>query len=206
MSNENEASTVAADRAPVSAAQLRAEADRARRVADELTRQAAEQAVAEEEARKPKMPAVEEGESVYVAFDRYQSGRNYAYAAVGFRTGRSVRWAVTGEETRRFNWPGLLAFVGEANWVTLRRLSGDGESLLPEGYEPAVAEEMGRFGRVVGTSDPSEGQSVVAALVGFRPGGVYPAPGGGGRGGRSPFAGPGLYRDGDDPYMPGSQR
>lgn len=189
MSNDNEgekATEVAA--APVSAAQLRAEAARARAVADELTRQAAEQAVAEEEARKPKMPRVAQGENPVVAFSRYQSGREYAYAAVGWRDGRSVRWAVTGQEGRRFNWPGLLQFVGEANWATLRSLV-DGDSLLPEGVEPPVAEEMGAFGRVLGTSDPSE-PGVVAILTGYAPGGYVESHGGsGGRGGRygSPF-------------------
>jgi len=190
MSGEDNEATTVKDTAPVTAAQLRAEAERARRVADELTRQAAEQAVAEEEARKPKMPRVAEGENPVVAFERWQSGRSYAYAAVGFRNGRQVRWAVTGEETRRFNWPGLLAFVGEANWQTLRTLV-DGDSLLPEGVEPPVAEDMGRFGRVLGTSDPSEGQPVVAALVGYSYPGTGPFPGGGGRV-RSPFA-PGGY-------------
>ncbi|QBI96447.1 hypothetical protein SEA_DONNY_89 [Mycobacterium phage Donny] len=169
--SEGEKATDVKSVAPVSAAQLRAEAARARAVADELTRQAAEQAVAEEEARKPKMPRVAQGENPVVAFSRYYSGREYAYAAVGWRDGRSVRWAVTGQEGRRFNWPGLLQFVGEANWATLRSLV-DGESLLPEGVEPPVAEEMGDFGRVLGTSDPAE-PSIVAVLTGsrFAPGG-----------------------------------
>lgn len=180
--SEGEKATDVKSVAPVSAAQLRAEAARARAIAEELTRQAAEQSVAEEEARKPKMPRVAEGEHPVVAFERYQSGRNYAYAAVGWRDGRSVRWAVTGQEGRRFNWPGLLQFIGEANWGTLRSLV-DGDSLLPEGVEPPVAEEMGDYGRVLGTSDPSD-DSIVAVLTRARyaPGGYVTD-----RGSRSPF-------------------
>ncbi|AKF14656.1 hypothetical protein AVJ28_gp87 [Mycobacterium phage Baee] len=187
--SEGEKATNVKSVEPVSAAQLRAEAARARAVADELTRQAAEQAVAEEEARKPKMPRVAQGENPVVAFQRYLNGREYAYAAVGWREGRSVRWAVTGQDGRRFNWPGLLQFVGEAIWATLRSLV-DAENLLPEGVEPPVAEEMGDYGRVLGTSDPAE-PSVVAVLTGARyASGGYVSPlGAGGSGGRygSPF-------------------
>ncbi|AGT12824.1 hypothetical protein REPROBATE_88 [Mycobacterium phage Reprobate] len=185
MSNDNQgekATEVAA--APVTAAQLRAEAARARSIAEELTRQAAEQAIAEEEARKPKMPRVAQGEHPVVAFERYQSGRNYNYAAVGWRDGRSVRWAVTGQEGRRFNWPGLLQFIGEANWATLRSLV-DGDSLLPEGVEPPVAEEMGAFGRVLGTSDPSADEGIVAILTSYAPGGYVGGAGSGGSGGHA---------------------
>ncbi|AYB70630.1 hypothetical protein SEA_SERENDIPITOUS_89 [Mycobacterium phage Serendipitous] len=172
MSNDNEGEKATDIKAaPVTAAQLRAEAARARAIAEELTRQAAEQAVAEEEARKPKMPNVNDG-PVFVAFSRYMSGREYAFAAVGWRTGRSVRWAVTGAEERRFNWPGLLQFVGEANWPTLRVMV-DGDSLLPEGYEPPVAEEMGAFGQVLGTSDPArqpvDRPGIVGILTGVSP-------------------------------------
>lgn len=167
--NDNEApergETVAAPSAPVTASQLRAEAARARAIAEELTRQAAEQAVAEEEARKPRCPQVMEGAPTYVTFTRYMNGREYAYAAVGWRAGRSVRWAVTGSEDRRFNWPALLQYVGEANWSTLRVVT-DQEPILTPGGEPPVAEVMGRYGRVRGT-EPVEDDSVVGIIVGL---------------------------------------
>lgn len=185
--NDNEAPERAtegrATAAPVTAAQLRAEAARAREAAEQLTRQAAEMAVAEEEARKPQCPQVMEGAPTYVTFTRYMNGREYAYAAVGWRIGRSVRWAVTGSEERRFNWPALLQFVGEANWSTLRVVT-DQEPILTPGGEPPVAEVMGRYGRVQGT-EVVDDDSVVAILTtrspftprsasgrGFAPGGI----------------------------------
>lgn len=132
------------------AAELRREAEQARRVADELARQASEAAAAEREASRPKMPEMSEGDHPVVYFTRYQAGREYGYAAIGWRTGHSYRWAVTGQETRRFNWPGLLDFIGEANWPSLVRMTG-ADHLLPPGAEPGVAERMGRYGRVLGT-------------------------------------------------------
>ena len=182
--NDNEAPERAtegrATAAPVTAAQLRAEAERARAVAEELTRQAAEQAIAEEEARKPRCPQVMEGAPTYVTFTRYMNGREYAYAAVGWRAGRSVRWAVTGSEDRRFNWPALLQYVGEANWSTLRVVV-DQEPILTPGGEPPVAEVMGRYGRVERTEPVIEGDDSVVAILtqrspftprGFKPGGI----------------------------------
>ncbi|UXE04459.1 hypothetical protein SEA_FUNSIZED_88 [Mycobacterium phage Funsized] len=130
-----------------SAAELRREAAKAREIADELARQAAEAAVAEREASRPKMPVIPAGEARVVTFTRYQSGREYAYAALGWREGRSYRWAVTGSETRRFNWPGLLDFIGEANWASLAFVTA-ATPILPPGAEPPVAEEMARYGRV----------------------------------------------------------
>ncbi|AYP70074.1 hypothetical protein I5G62_gp88 [Mycobacterium phage CRB2] len=138
----------------ITAAELRRQAAQAREIAEQLARDASAATRAELEASRPKCPVlIGEGDSAMVGFTRYQSGREYRYAAIGWRTGRSVRWMVTGEETRRFNWPGLLAFIGEANWSSLVRLV-EGERLLPEGVEPPVAEEMGRFGRVLGSSTP----------------------------------------------------
>ena len=165
--NDNEAPERATEgtisAAPLTAAQLRAEAARARALADEMTRQAAEMAVAEEEARKPQCPKVEENVPVFVTFTRYLNGREYAYSAVGWRIGRSVRWAVTGSEERRFNWPALLQFVGEANWSTLQRVTAQ-EPILTPGGEPPVAEVMGRYGRVQGT-EVVDDDSVVAILT-----------------------------------------
>jgi hypothetical protein len=154
----------------VSAAELRAQAAQAKRVAAELEQQAALATRAEADALKPKMPAADVDTHPVVTFSRYQSGREYNYAAIGFRIGRQVRWAVTGKETRRFNWPGLLAFIGEANWATLELVCASG-SLLPEGAEPAVAERMARFGKVVSSEvledPPARGR--------FAEGGYVPA-------------------------------
>lgn len=142
----------------VSAAQLRQQAADARRIAVELAQQAQAAAAAELEASRPREPVISDEDCPVVYFTRYQSGREYHYAAVGWRQGQHRRWAVTGAETRRFNWSGLLAFVGEANWPTLVQMTG-GAHLLPAGAEPPVAERMGPFGRVLGT------ESVVEPLV-----------------------------------------
>ncbi|QWY84429.1 hypothetical protein SEA_KNOCKER_87 [Mycobacterium phage Knocker] len=136
-----------------SAAELRRQAEQARQIADDLARQAAEALVAEREATRPKMPAMGAEDRPVIYFERYQAGKSYSYAAIGWREGRSYRWAVTGSESRRFNWPGLLDFIGEANWPTIVAMTG-GEHLLPAGAEPPVAERMGRYGRVLGTEAP----------------------------------------------------
>ena len=163
--------------APRSAASVAEEAARARAIADDLARQAAELSRAEKLARTPREPELEPGLPQFVMFTKYQSGRVYSYAAVGWtaEVARSAaaarrgdvrlqnRWAVTGQEDRRFNWPGLLKFVGEANWASLR-LFTDAEPLLAPGQEPEVAEVVGRFGRVERTED------VVSPVVGYGPG------------------------------------
>lgn len=157
--------------APKSAAALQEEANAAARIAAELANQAAAARRAEIEASKPRQPVVTPDDTVVLYFEKYQSGRAYGFAAIGFAVpvARSaaaaargdvrhhVRWAVTGEETRRFNWAGLLQFVGEANWATLVTMTG-GTHLLPPGAEPPVAERMGPFGRVLGTDDTSAQQ------------------------------------------------
>lgn len=136
-----------------SAAELRRQAAQAREIADQLARDAAAAAVAEREASRPKMPQIMDGAPTCVTFTKYQAGREYAYAAVGWRTGRSIRWAVTGSTTDRFNWPGLLDFIGEANWSTLRVVTDQEYVLSPEA-EPPAAEKMGSYGRVVDTVSP----------------------------------------------------
>lgn len=164
MSNENDSETAEAPRPVESAGSLRAQAQQARELADRLARAAAEAAVAEEAARKPACPQVMEGAPTYVTFTRYMNGREYAYAAVGWRAGRSVRGAITGSEDRRFNWPALLQYVGEANWSTLRVVT-DQEPILTPGGEPPVAEVMGRYGRVLGTEPVIEGDDSVVAIL-----------------------------------------
>ena len=142
---------------PRTSAELQAEADQAARIAADLAEQAAAARRAELEASRPKEPPVEAGLPEFVMFSRYQSGRFYTYAAIGWVEGRGrhqvTRWAVTGEETRRFNWAGLLAFIGEGNWGTLYQFT-DSRALMPKGAEPPVAERMGRYGRVLGTETP----------------------------------------------------
>jgi hypothetical protein len=142
----------------ISAAELRRRAQEARQEADRLAREANAAQQAELAASRPQMPSVGGvGDRAIVSFTRYQSGREYNYAALGWRLGNSVRWVVTGSETRRFNWPGLLDFIGEANWPSLH-LMAEHRLLGPlPGAEPAVAETMGAFGRVLGTSAVGEG-------------------------------------------------
>lgn len=130
------------------AAELMAEASRIEAAHAEAERAA-------REARKPKQPDV--AGPVFVTFQKYQSGRVYTYAAVGWDAGRgNVRWSVTGQPMERYNWPGLLALVGEANWPTLRPLTA-GEPMMAPDDAPPVVERMGRFGRVVGTDTPTGG-------------------------------------------------
>lgn len=141
-------------------------------MADELARQAAEMATraakarqAEEAARRPQEPLVLENLPEFVMFQRYDSGRVYTYAAVGWNPGKgnANRWAVTGQESRRFNWNGLLNFIGEANWGTLYQFT-DTVALVPAKDAPPVAERMGKYGRV-------EGVDVVTPLTAtYRPG------------------------------------
>lgn len=133
------------------AAELRAQAAQMMADASRLDREVAQAELERREALKPKMPEVAEAAPVVVAFSKYQSGREYNYAAVGWRVGRQVRWTTTGQGGDRLNWPGLLQFIGEANWPSLRVMN-DGDSLLPEGAEPPVVERMGSYGRVLGSS------------------------------------------------------
>lgn len=143
--------TTAAKAVPMSGKDLLAQAHEADRVARALRKQAEQTLAAEAEARRPRQPEVADGLPEFVMFSRYQSGRAHTYAAIGWREGHHVRWAVTGSETRRFNWRGLLAFIGEANWSTLHQFT-DTTSLLPAGAEPPVAETMGEYGRVVSSA------------------------------------------------------
>lgn len=125
-----------------------AQADEA---AKALRAQAALLAAAIEVARTPQQPDVDDGPQV-VTFTRYMGGREYNYAAVGWRLGSSVRWSVTGQSESRFNWPGLLAFIGEANWSSLHLVTDRILIGPPEGQEPPVVEAMGRYGRVQRTT------------------------------------------------------
>ena len=131
---------------------LREQAARLLAEAGALDRAAADAELAAREAAKPREPEVGD-EPVYVAFRRYLSGREYSYAAVGWRVGHSVRWAVTSRPAERANWPALLAFIGEANWPTLRRLT-EGEALIDATKAAPVVERMGEFGRVESTGSP----------------------------------------------------
>lgn len=131
----------AAARAGEAVAQL----NRARFIEEQARREALEY-------RRPKMPSVgEPGDTGIIRFTRYTSGKNYSFAAIGWRDGSAVRWVVTGQETRRFTWAALLNFIGEANWPSIE-LMVPGVRIGPEpGEEPAVAETIGDYGRVVKT-------------------------------------------------------
>lgn len=145
---------------PGSAATLQQQADQAARIAKDLATQAAAARRAELEASRPQQPNLADYPHPVVYFTRYRSGREYSYAAIGWREGNSVRWAITGNDTRRYNWSGLLNFIGEANWASIIHMTG-GVPILPPGAEPPVAERMGRYGRVEGTetvTDTSQAQ------------------------------------------------
>ncbi|AEJ95762.1 hypothetical protein FDI64_gp88 [Mycobacterium phage Zemanar] len=186
MSNEGE-KAVAAEAAPVNpirANDLRRQAAQMLEEATRIDRLVAAEELRRREERRPKMPPVHEGESAVVIFTKYQAGREYHYAAVGWRQGRSVRWAVTGNTTDRLNWPGLLQFIGEGNWPSLRVVT-DTENIGPSpDEEEPMAERMGSFGRVLGTSgvvDPL----VSAEVPRYADGGVVRGGGAGGAGGHT---------------------
>lgn len=126
---------------------LHREADAAQERYHALRREARSAEQAEEAARRPAEPRPEPDLPEYVLFSRYTSGRVYHYAAVGWNIGGHVRWAVTGQEARRFNWPGLLDFIGAANWSSLYHVT-DTVSLMPPGAEVPAAETVGPFGAV----------------------------------------------------------
>lgn len=121
------------------------------------------------EAAKPKEPDLSDG-PMFVGFSKYMNGRLYTYAAVGWcYTQRDVnagriaamfrntgRWSITGQEAERYNWAGLLTFIGEANWPTLATLVHDKHLIKPEDAPPVV-ERMGRFGRVLSSDVPTGG-------------------------------------------------
>lgn len=155
--------------APMTPAQLLHSAQQAEQEAKALRHQAALLVMAIQDARRPKEPAIPaDGQSVTVVFSKYQGGHNYDFAAVGFRSGSTVRWAVTGSNTGRFNWSGLLSFIGEANWSTLEVVTKTEYIGPPPGSEPAVEETMGQFGQVKATVvDP-----FTIGRVGYASGGI----------------------------------
>lgn len=160
--SDNEGEKAVAAEAPVNpirANDLRRQAAQMLEEATRIDRLVAAEELRRREERRPKMPPVDEGNGAVVMFTKYQAGREYHYAAVGWRQGHSVRWAVTGNTTDRLNWPGLLQFIGEANWPSLRVVI-DTTRIGPDPDEEApVAERMGAYGRVLSTS------SVVDPLV-----------------------------------------
>ncbi|AKF14351.1 hypothetical protein SEA_VINCENZO_89 [Mycobacterium phage Vincenzo] len=165
MSNDTDAEkAVAADPTPTlgNAIHLRNQAAAMLEEAARIDRLVAAEELRRREERKPKQPDLGDAGSVAVTFTKYQAGREYAYAAVGWRVGQSTRWTVTGQNTDRLNWPGLLQFIGEANWPSLHVVVG----LKRIGPDPAeeepVAERMGSYGRVAGTYSPG---GVVDPLV-----------------------------------------
>lgn len=126
---------------------LREEAVEATARAKQLRAEAAEIERAEREAAKPKEPAIASGEHRVVLFEKYMSGRSYGFAAIGWRGNSQTRWTVTGSDGEyRHTWAGLLSYIGEANWSTLRMVTGTSPLLAP-GAEPAASERMGPFGR-----------------------------------------------------------
>lgn len=126
---------------------LREEAAEATARAKQLRAEAAEIERAEREAAQPKEPAMASGEHRVVLFEKYMSGCNYGFAALGWRIDNQTRWTVTGSDgVVRHNWKSLLNFIGEANWSTLRMVTGTSPLLAP-GAEPAASERMGPFGR-----------------------------------------------------------
>lgn len=185
MSNNEGEKAVAAEAAPVNpirARDLREQAAAMLEEAGRIDRLVAQEELRRREERRPKCPHVGDGEHAVVSFTKYQAGREYAYAAVGWRVGRALRWTVTGQNTDRLNWPGLLQFIGEANWPSLYLMT-PGERLGPDADdEEPVAERMGSYGRVLGTSgvvDPL----VSAEVPRYAEGGVVR--GGGGAGGNA---------------------
>lgn len=145
------------------AASIREEARRAQVLADQLAHEAGRAQQAEIEATRPRMPEIEAGEPGFLTFTKYMSGREYTYAAVGWKLNRGStarfvithraegsRYTASSEGNGRFTWEGLLAFIGEANWGSLRVLV-PGEAIVAPGGLPPVVETIGSFGQVLGT-------------------------------------------------------
>lgn len=151
--------------------EMRAEARRLMRKAAALEREAAERARRELEARKPEEPDLSEG-PVTVTFNRYLSGRVYTHAAVGWRVGtRMSRWVITSSapaDNGRYTWNGLLNFIGEANWVTLAKVT-EVEPLITSEDAPAAKETVGPYGTVLST-EPVEPYHGKAGSTPFTPG------------------------------------
>lgn len=132
-----------------------------------LEREAAIEAKMREDA-KPREPDLSNG-PVHLSFVRDLRDRAYTYGAVGFRRavglyGRdriecSVRWVITAsrigvaqgaKEAGRYNWNGLLEFIGEANWPTIRMMT-PGDFLFGAKDAPPMVERMGDYGSVLRT-------------------------------------------------------
>lgn len=164
------------------AAELRREAAESAARAKRLRVEAAEIERAERLARTPRMPHIPDGEHRVVLFEKLMSGRSYGFAAVGWRIGGQVRWTVTGNDGEyRHNWAGLLAYVGETNWSTIRLVTGTSPLLAP-GDEPAASEKMGPFGKpyaggglILGKPYAGEGFGAPGRMVSnpFASGGMY---------------------------------
>ena len=154
-----------------SAAQLRAQAAAFLEQAAEVERAEARALLLAREEAKPKVPQLSDGVAV-VTFSRYQSGRNYNYAALGWRDGAAIRWVVTGHEKRRFNWPGLLEFIGEANWPTLHQVTETVRIGPDPALEAPVAEVMGDYGRVQRTEAVGRSVDPMLGFPRFAPGGM----------------------------------
>ena len=170
MSNDNEGEKATVEPSLpsqlMSAAALRSQAAQLLEEATRIDRLVAAEELRRREERKPKQPDVVPSlngmPTAVVVFTKYQSGRLYGYAAVGWRVGNAVRWTVTGQNTDRMNWPGLLQFIGEANWPSLHVVSGlDRIGPDPEDEAP-VAEVMGDYGQVRRSYSPG---GVVDPLV-----------------------------------------
>ncbi|URM86175.1 hypothetical protein SEA_BIGGITYBASS_76 [Gordonia phage BiggityBass] len=145
----------------VTAADLHARAQGHRAEATRLEAEAAriEQAMREHRTLRRFRPVSplrpDEGASpVVITFTRSLSGRRYHYAAVGWADRRSGRgsWSVTGEESGRFTWAELLAFIEAENWrsiavvthqadVEVRDTSGKGGKYTWAGADAKAAAE-----------------------------------------------------------------
>lgn len=160
--------------APPSAAALRAQAEQMLADAAYLDRQEALDRQRARLARRPQMPDIPNpGDNATVLFRRYQNGKDYGYAAFGWREGGSVRWVVTGAETGRFNWSGLLEFIGEANWSTLHVVT-EAERIGPDPEdETPLREVMGKYGRVTRTEEVQPAGTDPFAAAGRETGLVY---------------------------------
>ena len=105
---------------------LRASAAELNRLALELIKQADAEEKKARDAAKPAEPEVGPDRPAFVTFTRRLSGIEYTYAAVGVKLGcGAVRWYPTGRShpsTLARSWEGLIDWIGESQWHTVRRL------------------------------------------------------------------------------------
>lgn len=110
---------------------LREQAAELSRLALEMIKQAEAAEQKARDAAKPAEPAIGPNRPAFVTFVRRLGDIEYTYAAVGVKLiSGAMRWYPTGRmrparstDTLGRSWEGLLDWIGESQWHTVRRLT-----------------------------------------------------------------------------------